>query len=260
MQTHRRNRGFTLIELLVVISIIGILIGMLLPAVQRVREAARRSSCSNNLRQLGLALLNYESAHGKFPIGAEYYTKHAWSSRILSQLEQSALSQQIDFDLDWDSPQNASAAAKILPIFDCPTSPKYYDGFTDYSGISGSWMTTKKNDYGSKNGMLFAASLKTGGVKTVEVRDGLSNTIIVAEGVAVQEENDGYWASGLNCFSHDDGPVNNLLGGLKEIASLHPGGAQAVFCDGSVHFLSSSEAGEVVGALCTRKGSEQISF
>ena len=95
-RNHRARRGFTLVELLVVIAIIGILVGLLLPAVQAAREAARRMSCSNNVKQISLAIQNYESAFKRYPglLGSSTYSAQA---RILPHIEQANLSQRIDF-------------------------------------------------------------------------------------------------------------------------------------------------------------------
>ena len=103
----RSKRGFTLVELLVVIAIIGILVGLLLPAVQAAREAARRMQCSNNLKQHGLALLNYESTHKRFPAGfTDYFNANpvgrdggwSWMAAVLPFMEQNALYQSLDFN------------------------------------------------------------------------------------------------------------------------------------------------------------------
>lgn len=251
--SRREPRGFTLVELLVVIAIIGLLLGLLLPAVQMARESARRSTCVNHLKQIGIASSNFESAFRRLPAGAERKTAHSWASRLLPSLEKDNVYRSFDFDKTWNDPINYSVSAQILPVFRCPTSWKRYPGLTDYCGISGSWINASG---GSRNGVLFPVSKDYPAVRFGGITDGLSQTILVAEGVAVAADNGGYWASGLNCFSHDDGGINNLQGGFKEIASLHPGGANVVFCDGSVHFLSSSIATDVVGALCTRNQAE----
>ncbi|HWL07384.1 MAG TPA: DUF1559 domain-containing protein [Planctomicrobium sp.] len=132
--------GFTLIELLVVIAIIGILVALLLPAVQQAREAARRSQCKNNLKQIGLALHNYESTYGSFPIGfidtintttgGNQDSGWSWHAFLLPYLEQAALYNQIDFRYHpWGISANTTlgnleVVTKPLPVFSCPTDPK----------------------------------------------------------------------------------------------------------------------------------------
>ncbi|MEM8733916.1 MAG: DUF1559 domain-containing protein [Planctomycetota bacterium] len=255
LQAVAKMRAFTLVELLVVIAIIGILIGLTLPAVQMARESARRTACVNNLKQIGLGVSNFESGFRRLPAGAERKTAHSWASRILPSLEQNNLYAKIDFDRAWNDQANREAVSTKLAVFSCPTSWKDYAGLTDYGGMSGSWINATG---GSRNGVLFPVSKRYPQVRFGDITDGLAQTIVVAEGVAVTQQNGGFWASGLNCFSHDDGGINNLQGGYKEIASLHPGGANVVFCDGSVHFLSASIASDVVGALCTRNQAEVL--
>src|SRR5712672_3144627 len=129
MQTNLRSkRGFTLIELLVVIAIIAVLIALLLPAVQQAREAARRTQCKNNLKQLGLALHGYHDAFQVFPPGyvagspfkdGETDTSPGWGwpAMILPQFEQGALHDSINFSLPVQNPANANPIRTILPIF-----------------------------------------------------------------------------------------------------------------------------------------------
>lgn len=131
------RRGFTLIELLVVIAIIAVLIALLLPAVQQAREAARRSQCQNNLKQIGLALHNYHDTHNKFPMGfidtvggnaANRDGGWSWAAMILPQLEQGNLFQNIDFTAHpygtVSTPGNIAAVATPLPVFSCPSDAK----------------------------------------------------------------------------------------------------------------------------------------
>ena len=146
---NRTRDGFTLVELLVVIAIIGILIGMLLPAVQMVREAARRTECLNNMRQLGLSLHNYESAHKAFPpsrlvpddndlpsdisnSGADTAFQ-SWTTLILPFIEQGNLADTYDYRQPWFdnvNSDNYTAIAYQLALFKCPSSPVSYTHLT----------------------------------------------------------------------------------------------------------------------------------
>lgn len=132
--SRRSHRGFTLIELLVVIAIIAILIALLLPAVQQAREAARRSSCKNNMKQLGLALHNYHDVHNAFPPGwigvenrlpsAEGESGFSWGTMILPYLDQSPLFQQLETRLPMDVAPNRDLLKSVLVMFQCPSDPK----------------------------------------------------------------------------------------------------------------------------------------
>src|SRR5262249_9680379 len=124
-----RRPGFTLVELLVVIAILATLVGLLLPAVQKAREAANRTHCTHNLRQIGLALHAYHHAYATFPPGGIEWRppgdlskrQLAWSVFVLPYLEQEALYRQLDLSKAFDSPENAEAAATVLPIYLCPS-------------------------------------------------------------------------------------------------------------------------------------------
>ena len=258
--SRHRQRGFTLVELLTVIAIIGILIGMLLPAVQSVREAARRTSCSNKMRQIGLALQNYHSTFGSFPVGGTEWrgpsnpeaTQIAWSAFLLPQLEQSELFETIDFQSGFDSVANESAAATILPVFVCPSSRRGAElsngrGPCDYGGMNGERITSPNNP--PKGLMLYEQALSA-----VDVRDGLSNTIIVAED---SDFSDGQWINGRNIFDQAFG-INDAPAFENDIRSQHPSGAYAAYADGSVHFLTESMELITLAAICTRDGGEII--
>src|SRR3954469_10165931 len=131
LPSPRSRRGFTLIELLVVIAIIAILIGLLVPAVQKVREAANRSTCQNNLKQMGVALHNFHGTRKFFPpggvstaipkLGIPSGVTHGWSVFLLPQLEQDNLYKQYHFDVSWNAAANGPIIGTPLSVFLCPS-------------------------------------------------------------------------------------------------------------------------------------------
>ena len=131
----RLARGFTLIELLVVIAIIGVLIALLLPAVQSAREAARRMQCGNNLKQLGLAMANFENAMEEFPIGNMCCTPGSGGSwvghtafiQLLPYLEQSTAVKTFNLDARWGEGGNAIIVARQFNVYQCPSDPDSLD-------------------------------------------------------------------------------------------------------------------------------------
>lgn len=147
-----RRCAFTLVELLVVIAIVGALVALLLPAVQMAREAARRSQCANNLRQIGLALANYESANGMFPtrttaIGIGRRT--ALFTRLLPYVEQGALFDRYDFTVHWYDPPNTGLIQTPLAVFNCPSTPRKKR--VDTSVTNGANPPRACGDYGELN-------------------------------------------------------------------------------------------------------------
>ena len=184
-----RRSGFTLIELLVVIAIIAVLVALLLPAVQQAREAARRTSCRNHLKQMGLALHNYHDVFRSFPSGVIAANGnlqdglHSGFTLMLPQLDQAPVYAAYDFDVSWKDPVNREATSTPLSVFLCPSSPgglPQNGGFdlpvSDYAFCKGSraWLCLEAK---TVRGMFDINS----DTKTRDVTDGLSNTIAMGE-------------------------------------------------------------------------------
>lgn len=256
------KRGFTLIELLVVIAIIGILIGMLLPAIQMVREAARRTRCANNLHQIGIALQSYHNSKESFPIGGIEWRfgnnlskrQLAWSAFLLPHLEQQNVYDQLNLNTPFDSAENEVGAANILPVYVCPSSERGIQlvsgrGPCDYGGIYGERISGPNNP--PKGTMLHDVA-----VAISQIRDGTSNTLIVSEDTGWA---DGQWINGRNIFDQAF-PINRAPSFENDIRSDHPQGANATWCDGSVRFLAESIDLQVLAAICTRSGGEPDTY
>src|SRR5262249_15452992 len=201
----KMRRGFTLIELLVVIAIIAVLIALLLPAVQKVREAANCMACANNLKNLGLALHNYENAHGRFPpggvngpfreAGVTTPTLHGWGVFILPYIEQQPLWDRYRLDKTYSAPENQLVAATQLKIFQCPSAaePDRFMTFgtwgengtrgacSDYAPILG--VSPKLADMGliDRVGLYEGVMPINRMVRVSEITDGTSKTILVTE-------------------------------------------------------------------------------
>jgi hypothetical protein len=291
MSTVRRT-AFTLVELVVVIAITAVLIGLLLPAVQKVRQAAARAGCANNLKQIGLALHHYHDIHLALPpgcsfrAGANSYPYMTWMTRLLPYLEQEPLWQrafgayaQAQF---FEDPPHVLILGQPLPIFTCPADPRSREpwdfgvfrvAFTDYLGIEGI-------DLEKRDGLLYLDSR----VRLIDITDGTSNTLAVGERPPSPDHNFGWWYAGWgqlktgsadsvlgvrevcvhpryrSCppgpYSFQPGEVDSLCSAFN-FWSFHPGGAHFLVADGSVRFLSYSAA-PLLPALATRSGGEIV--
>ena len=289
-----RRRAFTLIELLVVIAIIAVLIGLLLPAVQKVREAASRIKCANNLKQIGLALHNYEGANGRFPPG---YTDArplsapgpgwGWHAYLLPFVEQSGLHTQLDPEhtvFGNGALVTTPSAQTLTPlsVFRCPSDPgpptnATYDGHAtaSYRGVAWSRPETAMGPRGlmimnvdNPNGVIYRNSR----TRVADVADGMSNTAFVAE-VCLDERRDkwggiwaganrkdqyGLWISGV-FWAIDEGAFR--LNGPDKWASCspHPGGAGLLLGDGSVRFVRDTADPRIPADMASRAGGEVVS-
>jgi len=264
------------VELLVVVAIIGVLVALLLPAVQAARETSRRSQCANNLRQQGLALIGFEGEHRTLPVGCadcleEPKRFHSWNSQILPWLEQASLRKQLDFTVpSFDAP-NIDAGAVALDVFICPSTlepetknvPKLWKtaAFTDYGGVYGvggdgqdkvdeEWnMQLLKSD-------ALGVLVYDEPVAFSEITDGTSTTVACAE-LFDRRTMECKWINGNNIFAQDvESGVNDAVNTSVGIGSPHSGGAQVAFCDGHVAFLSEQMEQRALNAILTRAGEE----
>jgi len=258
MKTVRRNRGFTLIELLVVIAIIAILIALLLPAVQQAREAARRSTCKNNLKQMGLALHNYHDIYGMFPIGCQdygvaNYEMWGWGASILPQLDQAPLFQSLQVNNLTMSQvlTNSSLYPYLqtpLPVFICPSDPSR-DNLMSGGQMNGG--TGRHMNGVSGIGTAFRVGKSNYPYRLRDITDGPSNTFLLGERTT-------YCAAAAWCGNRNPsggGPQgadytlgrvsvplniqnNNSHWCTEGFSSQHVGGGHFLMGDGAVRFIS----------------------
>jgi prepilin-type N-terminal cleavage/methylation domain-containing protein/prepilin-type processing-associated H-X9-DG protein len=290
------RRGFTLIELLVVIAIIGVLIALMLPAIQRIRHAAMRTQCENNLKQIGLAAHQYHDANKAFPAGMrsqrgkDPYLYASWLTFLLPYVEQQGL---------WTATQDAYRKTRnfnrnpphvglvtVVPIFTCPADSRAGEvqtaqrekipvALTSYLGVEGQDLTTF-------DGVLFRDSR----IRIADSTDGTSNTLFAGERPPSTDFQYGWWYAGAgqrstgsaemilgvreknvltvtkgSCppgtYSYGPGRLNNQCD-MYHFWSPHLGdGAHFLFADGSVRFLGYAAA-PVMPALASRAGGESV--
>ena len=301
---HRPSRrgAFTLIELLLVITIVGILTGLLLPAVQAARESARRMHCTSNLKQLGLALMSYHDAHGTLPsgyvsnvssAGVETGPGWGWIAMSLPHLEETPLAATLDFRQPIESPSNINRTqliqnllcpsnalteltwpAEARDVDGNPTSLICEVGFCAYVGMVGSSDASPNGD-----GLFFRNSR----VHLREIADGTSQTI--AAGERAYRLGEATWlgaVTGAAMFPDDDeGEIavphlkpssamvlshaglgntpNSATSEINQFYSLHGDGANFVFADGHVVFLTETIDYSIYRAMATRAGGDVVS-
>jgi prepilin-type N-terminal cleavage/methylation domain-containing protein/prepilin-type processing-associated H-X9-DG protein len=269
--------GFTLVELLVVIAIVGLLIALLLPAVQASREASRRTQCSSNLRQFGLALHTYHDLYKVFPRGGWPATSAnlSWTAAILPHLEEKSLYDRIDRQVPYTHENNRPAGSTVLPLALCPTSPKTSLLKSSSDLPASATNLFARTDYGAINGERGlrspgARNMPERGVLILEkhvslaqIVDGTSHTLLIGE---APEGIHSLWMSVRNVFDQSGlinapatyAPQYVFFDYGQELSSYHPGGAQGLFADGSVRFLDERLDGPTLAALCSRDGGELV--
>jgi prepilin-type N-terminal cleavage/methylation domain-containing protein/prepilin-type processing-associated H-X9-DG protein len=288
-----RNQGFTLIELLTTLAIIGVLIAATLPAVQFARESARRTNCANRLKQIALGLSNFEAGKKSFPAGIRppfigKWESSTWLLHVLPHIELQAVYDQAEVDYDVMPSPFLGHRGFITGIqnFVCPssnTSVEYVSShgyavtLTDYLGVNGT-------NYRARDGVFYMDSR----TRARDIRDGLSNTLLIGERPPSPDFWYGWWYAG---YGNGASGSPDMLLGVREINdppgtylescppgpyafgpgrdteqcdalhfwSHHPGGAQFALCDGSVHFFSHG-ADSVFPQLATIRGAEVVTL
>lgn len=292
------RHAFTLLELLVVFAIIGVLLGLLLPAVQKARDAAARIKCANNLHQIGLAAQQYHDTMGSFPCGMRSPSSRdlpgpyaSWLTMLLPYVEQGSLwnatvAAYRQSRLPFINPPHVGLAA-VMPVFACPADPradqvqlakreKIYVALTCYLGVEGQNLYTR-------DGVLF----KESSIRIADISDGTSNTLLAGERPASADFQFGWWYAGVgqrftgsaemvlgvrepnlrpvtkgSCppgtYSYAPGSLSNQCD-MFHFWSPHVGGANFLFADGSAHFLPYAAA-SVLPALASRAGGESVAL
>ena len=271
-ESHLSRRGFTLIELLVVIAIIGILVALLLPAIQSAREAARRAQCSNNLKQLAVALHNYHDTFSKFPPGWVDSGNFGWGWNVFlfPFTEQKSLYDDLDVERKTLIQVNNNATSQpllltVIPNLRCPSDIAYATGEQNVGAGANQRPVATSNYVGSRgffnmangdtsndpiidntlnNGVLYANSR----VRMADIVDGTSNTLALGEkganatNAATPPLRAATWAGDGRTQNGDAvtacvrGKINQ--GNQNNFSSFHPGGANFALCDASVRFIS----------------------
>lgn len=242
------------------VAVAAVGIAVMLPAVQAARQAARRSSSKNNLKQLGLALHNYHETYGQSPAGTNQKTpdlkteeRLSWLAEVLPFLEQQALHQRLDFKKGWKDEANRQTAETQLQVLLNPgvgDDPNFQKGTTHYIGIAGHGKDAATLKLPHKRAGFFGYNRQT---RFRDVTDGTSNTLMVTEA----SKDYGSWAAGgsatIRAFTKKP-----YVNGPDGIGGPFPGGFNALFGDGSVRFISDKVDPKVLEAISTIAGGETV--
>ena len=271
------------------VGIIALLAAMLFPAIQMVRESARRTTCTNSVRQLAIASLNFEANHGRLPLGVSNpssvnpYRGMTWIAQLLPYLDQSPMWERAKQDYQHNPRPigNHVGFQTVLPVVGCPSDPvsgqthftrgRYLVACTDYLGVHGTNYQAGDGVFGS--GMVIELS---------DITDGLSNTLLIGERPPSTDFWYGWWYASGGVFDAtlgvaevnplEDGVMNNCPRGPYSYAagtnvqcdtfhfwSYHPGGANFALADGSVRLIPYGTADATMQSLATRSGGEPVS-
>ncbi len=291
-----KRRAFTLIELLVVIAIIAILIGLLLPAVQKVREAANKTTCQNNLKQVGLAMHNFHDSNQAFPMANSPSFNSAFA-QILPYIEQESLGRLYNpslapsdtTDADGDGWSNALVSAQVLKTYRCPSmqpppTVAAFPGWASYGVCIGNQATAFGSSTIPDNGIFVRYNAAIGSVNGINIgaiSDGTSSTLMVSEigfqlkdylfssgtyaGLVRGGNTQWVWGYASYSFATTGNRMNWKVGTpadvttrLSTFRSDHNGGANVLFADGGVRFLRESIDLQTYQAIGSRDGGEVI--
>lgn len=232
----KKNPTFTVLKLLAVVGIIGILIALLLPAVRSAKPAARRNACTNNLKQIGLALHNYVDVYQVLPpaytVDADGKRLHSWRTLILPYLEQQELYKTIDLTKAWDDPANAEARKTPVDAYQCPSADLDRESYTTYLAI-----VTPSSCFRPDKPRSLS-----------EITDGTSQTVMVME---VDSDHAVPW------MSPTDADEQVVMGIGPKSKLDHPGGVNVAFVDGSVRFLGADIPATQLRALISIAGNDK---
>jgi len=294
MSHNKIRRGFTLIELLVVIAIIAILIALLLPAVQQAREAARRTQCRNNMKQIGLALHNYHDIYNTIPPGwigvtggiSDIYGMNGWgwAAKILPQIDQAPLFNQMNFSVKMEATSNATQRVATLAAYLCPSDVSPANVWTiedgsgtaladlalaNYVGVFGTSdiddCVNTPNSPCNGEGAFFQNSK----ILFRDFTDGLSNTIMVGEHKTRRDSGFNWTSTWAGVVADGDDAMVRILGTcdhtpnhpsnhIDDFSSYHVGGSHFVLGDGAVRFISTNIDLGVYQHLATRAAGDIV--
>jgi len=285
--------------MLVVIAIIGILVGLTIPAIQAAREAARRADCQNNLKQIAFAVQQYHVQYKVFPPGSlGGRTQHGWAPALLTYMEEGSIASIYNWNVSWNHASNQEAITTALDLVTCPSTPGDEDrldtipsggqaaisdyapvGYVDDSLVTASLIPQPKSFGGVMPLLDLTATPRPRWIRVQDIRDGRSSTLVfiedvgrpvfhTADGVVGGRVQGAGWADPNSMVRFHGSSADGLTApgacainctNNNEAFSFHSGGIQCFFADNSVHFLADEMSAKVFASLVTRDGGEVVS-